>query len=1231
MTASEPDPQHESIRITLLGGCIVEKNAVQLQFSYAKVAAILSYLVLERRPVGRESLALLFWPHMDGAQGRANLRLALHALRQALGNAVLGANRETIWLEKTARVSCDAWDFLAAAPRCKANRLSADCQDCFPDLRAAVDLYRGEFMAGFCLEDCPEFEDWLHIKRRVMHRQALGLIERTIACAQEAGNPGLAIQLAERFTALEPWVEDGHRRLMSLLADAGQFGAAMAHYEVLCEVLARELGSVPSQATRLLYESLQQTPALPTAALHGAEAPAAAPRAVDSGRVTVLYCELRSLLHPPEEAAEALRRAQSICQARVEHHGGYVTPIHGGVLAYFGFPEEFEGSASAALHCAYDIIATLTPAALAWRIGVHAGQIVYGGAAHPDLFGEVSAIAVRLVECGRTGDVLISSVVCSLLDESFSCQPVARQTVYLAEAGLQAFRVSPQLEAATMKSAPSALLGRQREQAQLAGLWQASIQGSSSAVLLLGEPGLGKSALAAWLAEHVQANGGVVRQMHCRPQHKESFLLPLIELMMRRCCIQAADSTEVRQEKLDRFLRDEHPDAPHDAAAVMAIMLGIVVPTTSMDYSPGLARERAYVAMHAMLASLARRQPLLLVIEDVHWADLSSMEWLGRLVASPPPGVLMLMTGRPEFAAPWREQLTQLPLHALPAKDAASLLDNLSAGALEPERIAQIVKLAEGVPLFLEQLGRAAQDGQLGDGQLPASLREVIGVRLGKLGSARRLAQIAATIGREFDLALLEAAAEDATTDAFFTNLRHLEKHQLIHINERRHGVFNHGLIRDVAYDTQPRSVRRETHRRILESWLLLHPNLSERHPEWLAHHYAESGDHENAVICWQSAGHRALAAAAYADAAMHFRTAIGFLQKWPPTPALDRWMLTITSALGVALVAKQGYGSPEARAVFGQALELSSGLDDDADSFRPLFGLWLGGSSHAGYQASLRLALRLERAAMRSDQPVHALFAAYACGNNYTWLGDFETARAYLERAVDLYRNLGSTALVAEYGEDPGVTCQGFLSWVYWFMGDADQARQAAIDGLQLARQLQHPFSLGFMLTFSARMHQLMGNAEAAMRDAAELIGVAERHGFPLWQAAGYLLLGWSKAVQGDESGVAMAEQTLPIVSQVMPSIEVTFLSVLADIKYRLGHHEEVIQITHQALQRAEEWHDFYMRAELLRLAAHSHRSLGREAEAERLLAKALAVSQVQGALVIEQSCREVMTFNEA
>lgn len=1226
--------QHNNIRITLLGRCTVEKDELEVQFSYAKVQAILAYLLLERRPVGREALALLFWPQMESAQGRANFRLALHTLRQALGKDVLGSNRESVWLEKSAMICCDAWDFLASAPRCKVSRLAADCELCFPSMLSAVNLYQGEFMAGFSLEECPEFEDWLHIKRRIMHRQALSLLERMISCAQEAKNPGLAIQFAERFTALEPWDEEGHRRLMTLLAEAGQLGAAAAQYGVLSQVLERELGSLPSEATRLLHEALQQAPSPVGAKAAVAPHPVSLPRQMEHGQVTVLYCELRSLGREPGDAAEALQRARAICRDLIKQKGGYVAPFHGGgVLAYFGFPEESEGAAVAAVECAHRIVETHATASLALRIGVHSGQMVYGGNdEHPDLLGEVSDMAAHLIECARSGDVVISSSVCTLLDSSFSLLPVERPSVLLREAGFQIFRalVRPGVEQGNKPSTPF-LFGRNHEQDRLRKLWREVIQGTPKALLIMGEPGLGKSTLAGWLMDEVLAEGRIVRQLRCLPQHRETFLLPVIDLLMRQCRIGTGDSPEVRREKLGIFLREEYPEVPEDAGSVLAIMLGIIAPQASMDYSPGLARERTYNVLRAMLASLASRQPVLLVCEDLHCADLLTQEWLGRLIHAPVPGVLLLMTARPEFAAPWTDKLEPFHLHPLRPEDAGGLLEKLSAGALERQRIEQIVNAAEGVPLFLEQLGRAALEGCMADGQLPASLREVIGARLGKLGSARRLAQIAATIGREFDLQLLEAVSEDESADIFFAGLRMLEKSRLIHINERRHGVFNHGLIRDAAYEAQPRAIRRETHRRIVEKWLLLHPDLSERHPEWLASHHAESGDHENAIRHWQAAGNRAIAAAAYADGAIHFRAALSFLNKWPPSTALDRWALEITSALGAALVACQGYGSAEARAVFTQALELSSGLDESEDIFRPLFGLWLGASSHGDYKTSMRVASRLERAANKSGQPIHLLQSVYAYGNNYTWLGKFETARAYLERGVDLYRELEEPSVITDYGEDSGVTCLAFLSWVYWFLGEPDKARQAAADSQQLARQLQHPFSLAFALGFTARMHQLMGESHEALHAAEELIALAERHCFPLWQAAAYLFLGWGKAVQGDEAGVRMAEQSLQIVSQAMPSVEVTFLSVLADMKYRLGRHEEVISLVDQALQRGVELNDAYMRGELLRLKGHSLQLNGQPAEARRLLAQALAVAQIQGTPEIERACRSLMTFNGA
>jgi len=353
---------------------------------------------------------------------------------------------------------------------------------------------------------------------------------------------------------------------------------------------------------------------------------------------------------------------------------------------------------------------------------------------------------------------------------------------------------------------------------------------------------------------------------------------------------------------------------------------------------------------------------------------------------------------------------------------------------------------------------------------------------------------------------------------------------------------------------------------------------------------------------------------AAHREAAQHFQSARQLLERLPSSRANERRILRLMLGEGNATVALNGYGAAATRSVFSQVLERGNPREDREEIFLALYGLWLGSSSHGGYEQALRDADRLQQLAKQTGAPLHRLQTAYAYGNNTLWLGELAASRRHLEAAIALYDAHPQPDLLSLFHEDTGVTSLSFLAWVAWLQGDsaADAAQARALD---LARRLGHPFSLGFALALAARMELLKGEVERVEALAEELQALAERQSFAVWEGVGAVMLGWVRCARQDAGGIALMEQSLALIAHAMPSLEVTFLSMFADGLFRLGLVAECAALLERTLERCAYWHDHYLEAELLRMRAACADAAGENSRAGAWREAAVAIAARQGA----------------
>ena len=1230
-----PRQASDILVIKLLGEIEVERGNEPITASIARKArAVLGYLAMEpglSQP--RQRLAEIFWPELPEHAGRNNLRQVLMQLQRVLGDKQamhprLVADRHAIRYDPAGSDWIDVVAFSQPIPDCVAGTGASDCAACLDRLTAMARLYRGELMSGYYLADCPEFEDWLQIGRETLLRRALLLLERLSDCWERRGDLGKALTFALRFAELEPWSEEGQRRIMRLAAQSGQKAVALSQYDAFCQTLKTDLGVAPEEATRALAGSIRadEIPVI------GHQAPPVAatppPSAVERRQVTVVYCQLLPLdSEDPEEALDLLRGPQARSIEIVESFSGHVVRTNdGGYLAYFGFPRAHERAALLAVRAALAVVAESGPG-LDLRAGVHTGLILTGtDPMLPDTIGRTSALAIGLRTLAKGGEVVLSETTQRLVAGYFDLEALDRPALD-GSRPLAAVRVRGpsgaryRLEAAENLSP---LAGRKEEVGRLTELWQEACRGGRRLALLQGDPGIGKSRLIHYLRQGLDGAACTVLEVRCFPELSQSPLQPVIDLLAARLGFTVGDSGEECFGRLARYMERHYPERASYAVPLLATLLSLPLarPYEVPAAPPHQQREQVLELLLEQLHAQTAAKPVLLVVEDLHWIDPTTLELLSRVLQTEEPAsLLMLFTARPEFESPWPEsRVPRLTLAPLSDSEVQTMVEGLNLN-LPVVMLADIVRRADGVPLFVEELAKTAAVAAEGEPMtVPSSLRDLLAARLDGMGDAKAIAQLAATVGSAAPPGLLEAVSQFDHGDVTAAFQR-LQEAGIAHSSTDSGFRFRHALFRDAAYESQTRSDRRAVHRRIAKALEADFPDMAHHRPELLAHHLQNGGLPERATEYWMRAGRLAHRQCAHKEAQSHFAAGLELLASLPDGERRHQLELELQVGFGSATQAAEGYGSPKASAAFSRAVELGEWVGASAESFQALWGLWASTSSQSDLGRSLDLARRLLSMAQRTGDPVQSQQAHFAVGNIQFWRGGFEDARHHLEQAMALYEPQHHESLVAGYGENAFATSGAYLSWTLCLLGQPQQALDAGRRAVAEARRVDHPFTLGYALTFFTVLHRMLRQPAETLALAEETIELAAEHNFPLWDVGATLKRGWARVMQGDAAGLHEMRRSVEAVQGLMSGITLIFLETLADALHQAGQYEEALSVIHEAQAVVERLDDHHVEAELFRLKGHCLLALspGNKDEAEGYFHRALALAREQQARLLE------------
>lgn len=875
---------------------------------------------------------------------------------------------------------------------------------------------------------------------------------------------------------------------------------------------------------------------------------------------------------------------------------------------------------------------------LSVRIGIHTGFGVAGDVGGPErreqlVIGRTPNIAARLQGLAAPGTLVISEATRRLLDEAFILESLGLRILKGIEAPVEVLQVLREVRvneraAAARLDHLSPLTGRHCELAVMDECLTLSRQERGQVLLLSAEAGMGKSRLVRTLEQRVQGDA-LLLMGRCLSYGQTQALLPLTEIFQALVGFEQGMTREQNLQTLMSFLaREDFSDPP--ALPLLAAFFSLPLPAGHVAPSPRKGREQTRQLLIQLLLQQSRKAPLVLVVENLHWADPSTLEFLDECVeAAASARIFTLLTARPSFVAPWRHRpyFTSLPLPRLEDEEALKIVGALTASRGLPEPVVQqILDKADGVPLFIEELTRATlESGVREPFSIPTTLRDSLMARLDRLGPVKEVAHLASAIGRRFSYSLLAAVSSIEPLSL----RRHLDQLLEAGLVEREHSAgrlevyrFKHALIQEAAYETILRARRREMHERIARTLETQFPEVAESAPELLARHHEAAGHWEKATRYLHRAGQRAVQRAAYAEAIAGFSHALSLVSVLPAAPLRNALELELRIALGAALVVTRGYCAPEVEQNGLRARELCAALGDPPELVPVLFTLWLVSLTGSRRAQAMEYSHQLLAAAQVHPGALREVPASCAYALTLFFQGHFEEARAGFDQALRRYSPELHPAMIQVYGEDPGLYAMVFLEMVSLVAGDLSRTWSLLSKTLQLADASDDPLTQVLVYGYASELFVMLMEPEKVLEYGERSMAICLEQGFTLALAREGMNIGWSCAMLGKGAeGLRELEKGLASFNSTQQKIPLTYyLSLVADIRLTTGDTAGGLACIEQALTCAETNLDRFYLPELCRLKAELLRAAGAATpEVQVWFERAVATARESGAAWFE------------
>jgi class 3 adenylate cyclase/tetratricopeptide (TPR) repeat protein len=983
--------------------------------------------------------------------------------------------------------------------------------------------------------------------------------------------------------------------------------------------------------------------------------------------LTVMICDLvgstaLSARLDPEDMRAVIDAYHAACARITRTYDGFLAEFRGdGILAYFGYPIAHEDDAERTVRAGLDIIAAIarleTRAAepLAVRIGIATGVVVIGelsreGALREHaVVGDTPNLAARLQGLAEPGTIVVAASTRRLLGDLFRLRDLGSREVKgfsepIAAWAIEGLSDSESRFEAVRAAGLTDLIGREDEINFLLERQRLAWKGEGQIVLISGEAGIGKSRLAAALAQRIASEAHMRLRYQCSPYHTNSALRPFIAQLERAAGFKTDDTSEQRLHKLETLLAMGASRVQAVApvfAALLSIPFGERYPPLAL--SPTQQRRRMLAALLDQFEGIARKQPILLSFEDAQWADATSLELLDLTVERVRElPFLALFTFRPEFEPPWigLPNVSTLMLGRLDRDDVESMVARVTGGrGLPAEVMKQIVAKTDGNPLFVEELTKTVLeagilvedpegyrlDRPLPPLAIPTTLQDSLMARLDRLAPVKETAQIGAAIGRDFSYSLLRALV-GRDEPALKHELAQLERAELVfRRGEPPEAVysFKHALVRDAAYESLLKSRRQQLHGQIARTLEQGFADIVASQPEIAAHHFTEAGLVEPAIDYWLKAGQHAARRSANAEALNHLARGLELLPNIDDLRLRNKSELLLQTSLGHSLRAIRGWSIDSVKHAYTRALQLCKEGGFNEHSLPAAFGLWTWNFVHAALGEAQALAEDLVNTAGTLDDSVYKVLAHEALGFTLFARGQFAAAHAALQRSISMCEDSKAAVYLDLSAQDPRVHVRLYDGMVLWLLGYPDQALRICAEARRYADTSRHPFSEAMARTIGLRVHQLRGEAAVVTGQANAAIALCGEHGFVHYLAMALILRGWARAQQGEfEKGIAEIQEGLEKERATGALLFESYaLGLLADACIKNERYGQAFDFLVPAQSRLDEENSerFYA-AEIYRLLGETYlRSRQDLDQAERYLCKGLDVAREQKAKSLE------------
>lgn len=911
------------------------------------------------------------------------------------------------------------------------------------------------------------------------------------------------------------------------------------------------------------------------------------------------------------------------------------------------------------------------------RIGIHTGLVVVEEPKQRD--GEITVIgqAPRFVAWLRSiapaGAVALSAQTRALVERFHACESLGRFQPPQTAAQVEVFRATAELPSDAVWSA-GAQVGREQELAVLKSRWDNAMDGDGQFVLVKGEPGIGKTSLMQAFQKHVAGGGDAwILSAYCSPYEQSTAMHPMAQALRGPVLgFEADDGNAQRMQKLQSFV-DRHAKGNCDALFLLANLLALPLHGAAQDTggaSAQLLRTRTLELLVQIIRDAALKRPVLLSIEDLLWADPSTLEWIRMWVEEgPTPGVFLLLTARPAFEADWtrRSYVMTMDLLPLPSRGARALVQQTAGEVVLPEAlIDHIVRETGGNPLYVHELTRAVVESgeaqaaaaggndDLGWLKIPATLQDSLAARIDHLGPAKALLLLCSVLGREFDYEQLRAVSGTQNETAFRKDLDQIVRAELLFQRGRSKNPrysFKHMLIQEAAYNSLLKSTRKELHARTAQIIEHEYPEIERAQPAVLAWHHGEAGNADRSIALWTQAARQSLAAFANLEAIAQAERGLDTLASVPDPGQRLACEVPLQSLLGMALLATRGYAAPEVRQVFTRSRALCEQLGDSPQLFRVVVGLWMFYFISGDFEEALELSRTLLRIAETGKDPAHLLQSRYCLGNTLFYRAEYQAARAHLEAAmageVDGYDYAAQSAS----GDDTRAHVRITLAHLNWHLGRPLQASRYMDEAIRIARAGNHPYGIAFAMFSAAWFNVLRRDTAGALACARQAVELAEEKGYRFFQPPARFMLTWA---EGRAAGSDLEPRDAEVVEQLNQCVAMarangsrvahTFLYfVVTEDMLFLNRCDEAAALLEQTWARMEKSSESFLAPEYFRLTgklsqlrgepmeqaiAHFRKALERARRSETRGLELRAANDLAGALAGQGEAEEPLNL---